>query len=216
MCSSPVNRRRSLTRRGAIKILDFGLARKTHARKLSVGSSLSAQATASLSEDHLTSPGQALGTVAYMSPEQARGQELDTRTDIFSFGAVLYEMATGRPPFTGGSTAVVFDAILRRAPVSLLRLNPEAPVELERITNKALEKDRQLRYQTVSDMAVDLKRLNREIDSSGHQQQAALSVSQPAIGDQGGIPSNGRILIGQAKRHGFAIAAGSAALLLAT
>ena len=205
-----------VTRRGAIKILDFGLARKTHTRKLAAGSPLSAQATASLSEEHLTSPGQALGTVAYMSPEQARGEELDTRTDIFSFGAVLYEMATGRPPFTGGTTAVVFDAILHRAPVSLLRLNPEAPVELERIVNKALEKDRRLRYQTVSDMAVDLKRLKREIDSSGHQQLAALSVSQPDIVGRGGIPSSGRILIAGAKRHRFAIAACSAVLLLAT
>jgi serine/threonine protein kinase/Tol biopolymer transport system component len=205
-----------VTRRGTIKILDFGLARKTHARKLSAGSSLSAQATTSLSEEHLTSPGQALGTVAYMSPEQARGEELDTRTDIFSFGAVLYEMATRRPPFTGGTTAVVFDAILHRAPVSLLRLNPEAPVELERIANKALEKDRQLRYQTVSDMAVDLKRLKREIASSGHQQQASLSVPNPASGDRGGIPSSGRILIAQAKRHKYAIGAGFAVLLLAT
>ena len=176
-----------------------------------------------------------------MSPEQVRGEKLDARTDVFSFGLVLYEMATGqqpfrgeseatiyavtariqgemaagRPPFTGGTTAVIFDAILHRVPVSLLRLNPEAPVELERIVNKALEKDRRLRYQTVSDMAVDLKRLKREIDSSGHQQQASLSVSQPDIGDRGGIPSSGRILIAGAKRHRFAIAACSAVLLLA-
>jgi serine/threonine protein kinase/Tol biopolymer transport system component len=203
-----------VTRRGSIKILDFGLARKTHARKLSAGSSLSAQATASLSEEHLTSPGQALGTVAYMSPEQARGEELDTRTDIFSFGAVLYEMATGRPPFNGATTAVIFDAILRRAPVSLLRLNPEASVELERITNKALEKDRRLRYQTVSDLTVDLKRLKREIDSSAHQ-QASLSAAQPTVADQGGIPSTGRILTARAKRHRFAIAGPFAVLLLA-
>jgi Tol biopolymer transport system component len=207
-----------VTRRGTIKVLDFGLARRTHARKLPGGFTLTAQPTASLSEEHLTSPGQAVGTVAYMSPEQARGEELDARTDIFSFGSVLYEMATGILPFVGGTTAVIFDAILHRVPVSILRLNPEAPVDLERIVNKSLEKDRRLRYQSVADLAVDLKRLKRELDSSGHPQQAStsLSGSKSHVARQGGeVPSSGRILITAAKRHKATMVAVFTALVVA-
>src|SRR5689334_2364247 len=145
------------------KILDFGLAKLTTEHYQPTASA--AGAPTMLSEVHLTSPGTAVGTIAYMSPEQAAGEELDSRTDLFSFGAVLYEMCTGRPAFTGNTTAMVFDAILHKPPTSAVRLNPKLPLELEPIVNKALEKDRKLRYQSAADMGVDLKRLRREIDS---------------------------------------------------
>jgi TolB-like protein/Flp pilus assembly protein TadD len=167
-----------VTRRGEAKLLDFGLAKNAEQAD---GPSANTAAATAMREEHLTSPGSALGTVAYMSPEQARGETLDPRSDVFSCGAVLYEMATGRQPFTGNTSAVIFEAILNRAPVPPVQLNASLPEELTHIVDRALEKDRELRYQSAAELRSELKRLKRDSESAASR-KTAVAAPAPAPG----------------------------------
>ena len=175
-----------VTSRGAAKILDFGLAKVTHDGNRTLDPSDITKTEGGEAQQHLTSPGSALGTVAYMSPEQVRGKTLDSRTDLFSFGIVLYEMATGAVPFRGETSGVIFDAIMNRPPVAPIRLNPILPPKLEDVINRALEKDRELRYQHAVDIKSELRRLKRDLESG--RSSAVSSSSEPSYSSGSAAP----------------------------
>ncbi len=203
-----------VSQRGQVKVLDFGLAKLTRAAEPAetVGVTQDGARTASL-----TNPGSTVGTVAFMSPEQARGEPLDPRTDLFSLGTVIYQMATGALPFPGNTSAVIFNAILERDPVPALQLNPQLPPKLQEVIDKLLEKDRDLRYQSAADLRGDLRRLKRDTDSSRKIQPPATSVAIPVASSSTAAGPSSSAVVAAARRHklGTGLAAFIAIVLLA-
>ena len=198
-----------LTQRGQVKILDFGLAKLTQAAEMAM------ETIGSSNPMHLTSPGSTVGTIAYMSPEQARGEDLDARSDLFSLGTVIYQMSTGQLPFAGSTSAVVFNAILERDPVPTTQLNPALPVKLQEIVERLLEKDRDLRYQSAADLRGELKRLKRDTES-GHK---ARPISEPSVAVAAASPSatsvsSSSAVVAAARQHKLGLGITSLILVL--